>query len=160
MIYAKLAFYAVLVTAIAYGGYHVADLKGKAALEKLQLAWDADKAAIQKAADAAIAQATKDRDAALEANGVIQSEYQTQLSSANASAAQFANRLRNAESRLTASSSSTGKANSGQTTTATGTPTSADQLGQLVSLVTDLRTECLQNADQLDSLTAEIRPQL
>jgi hypothetical protein len=156
MIYAKLAFYAVLVAAIAYGGYHVADLKGKAATEKLQLAWDADKTAIQKAADAAIAQATKDRDAALAANEGIESDFQTQLSSARALNDSLAQRLRLTASTATGSSS-VPKTGSGQQSTPAGP---APSLGQIDDAIAATLTECAGNRAQLNSLIAEIRPQL
>jgi hypothetical protein len=157
MIYAKLAAAVVLIAAIFFGGYHVADLKGKAALAALQHAWDVDKAQIQGVTDAAIAQATKDKEAALEANGVIQSDYQTQLSAANARAAALASGLRNLENRIAANSGGMPKAGSGSEP---ADPTGAPSLGRLNNALGAALNECATNRAQLNALIAEIRPQL
>lgn len=153
---------AVLIVALGgYLGFRLAFNSGvTAGKAETQILWDNDKAKIQSVADAAIAEATKEKEAALANNEVIQNGYQAQLSAVNASAAEFAKRLRDAETRLAASSRNLPQANSGQPATATSAPTSADQLGKLAQLTADLHAECTANADQLDSLSGQIKPQL
>lgn len=160
LLYAKVIVGLALGAALSFGGYHVADLKGKAALASLQHAWDQDKAAIQKVTDDAIAKATQERDTALQANEAISNDYQAKLSTANSDAAQFAQRLRNAENIIAANRGALPKANDNASPATTGAARGSDQLGQLVALVTGLRTECKANSDQLDALSAEMRPQL
>jgi hypothetical protein len=152
----KLAFYGVLIAAIFYGGYHVAAVKGKSNLEALQLAWDDNKAAIQAEADKAIAQATKEREAALEANGVIQSDYQAQLSTSQALNAGLSQRLRQYQS-TSARSGPVPQASGGQQPV---DPSTAQRLGLLDDAVASALTECADNRVQLNALIAQIKPQL
>lgn len=158
--YLKLGLGIALAAAIAWGAYADYAAGRKAGQDAVQTAWDKDKAQIQAVADAAIAAATKERDAALTANKGIQNDYQAKLSAANANAAGFAQRLRNAESLIAAGGSSVPKTGGGQPTAGPSSPSSADQLGSLVTLVTQLRTECSANSDQLDALIAEVKPWL
>jgi hypothetical protein len=148
----------ILLALAGYLGYRSAYDSGlMAGKAEVQTLWDADKAAIQRVADAAIAQATKERDDALTANEVAQNGYQTQLSAANASAADFAKRLRYTEALIATRSSAVPKAGSGQQPTATST-----QSGD-VSLTNALGAalaECSANVAQLDALIIEIKPQL
>lgn len=124
---------------------------------RIQVAWDADKAKIQAVTDAAIAQATAQKDMALQANEVIANDYQTQLSAAVADADSLAERLRNAEARLAAHSDTAAKAGDQPGITETGPQASH---GELTNAVARVFAECTENADQLDALIAEIRPQL
>lgn len=156
MSYAKVALFLLLLA----GGYwaydHAYDSGMKAGEATIQTAWDADKEAIQKTADAAVAQATKERDDALQSNEVIESDYQTKLLSANASASDFASRLRNAYASLAARRSAVPKSSGGQAAPqASGS--SSDE--RLTSLLANAAAECLQNDDQLDALAAEVSPQ-
>ena len=144
---------------IGYGHYRY-EAGDKNGSNRVTVAWDADKSAIQKAADAQLAIVTKAKEDALAANEVIQNGYQVQLSAANANAADFAIRLRRAEANLAANRGNMPKASGGSGSTDTSSPTSADQLGQLVGLVTGLRTECIKNDAQLDSLIAQSIRQL
>ena len=160
MIYARLGALLALLAAFGWGAYADYAAGRKAGQDAIQTAWDKDKAAIQATADAAIAQATKERDAAVAANEGIENDYQAKLSAATANAATFASRLRNAESLIAANRGAVPQAGNNPGATAASTPSSADQLGQLVTLVTQLRTECKANADQLDGLIAEIKTQL
>jgi hypothetical protein len=123
-----------------------------------QLAWDAARIIEKSTYDAAVAQATKERDAALATNEAISNDYQIKLDAANSNAADFAQRLRNATARIY--SNQVSKAGDRPAASDPSAPSSAGQLGQLVTLVTDLRTECKANSDQLDALIAEVKPWL
>jgi type II secretory pathway component GspD/PulD (secretin) len=127
---------------------------------EIQVQWDKDKAAIQKTADAALAAATKEKEDALETNRVIHDQYEAQLANTSANAADVLKRLRSAEGILAASRGDLSKTNSGQGSSATGSTGSADQLGTLVGLTADLHSDCTKNADQLDALIKELKPQL
>lgn len=154
----------VLVIALALGGYigfrMAFDSGLTAGKAEVQTEWDADKINIQKVADVAIASAMKQRDDAIENNQVIHDQYEKQVAGISANAADFARRLRNAEAIITAGGRSTGKADSGPAPATAGQTSSADQFGRLLTLITDFHTECQANADQLDALIAEIKPQL
>lgn len=141
---------------LGYGHYRY-EAGDKVGSDRVQVTLDAFKADVQATADKAIAQATKDRDTALEANSVIKDQYETQVFSANAAAQQLANRLRNAEARLATSGSTPAKAGSGQSAAPAGPPPSNDRLTDLLGRTFE---QCSQNADQLDALIAEIKPQL
>jgi DNA-binding LytR/AlgR family response regulator len=132
------------------------DAGKKSGSDVVQKLWDANKAQIQATADAAIANVTKERDAALQANEVAQNGYQVQLSAANASAADFARRLRNAEASIAASSRAMSKVGSGQQSTTTGTQ-SGDVV--LTNALGSALAECSANAAQLNALIAEVKPQ-
>lgn len=123
----------------------------------IQTRWDADKAAITATADAAIAQANKSRDEALEANEAIQNDYTQKLSATAAAGADLAQRLRNAEARLAANRSAPSQASGGQGAPDPG-PTASD--ARLTSLLGNAFAECAANADQLDALIAEVQPQI
>lgn len=158
--YAKLAGVLALVAAIFLGGYKIADWRGKAALASLQHGWDEDKASIQAVTDKAIAQATKERDEAIQTNQVLHDQYEANRANAAADTAAFAKRLRDAESRLTAANSRPVPIDSaGQGDVSSGEQGSAQQLGQLVTLVAELRGECKANDDTLDSLYASLNSQ-
>jgi hypothetical protein len=156
LVYAKLAAALALGAALAYGCYHVADLKGKAAVASLQHAWDVDKASIQKVTDDAIAKATQERDTALQANEVISNDYQSQLSSARALSLSLAQQLRSYASRAT-NSGAVPKAGGGQ-----GTAPTSSQSGDVVltNALGAALAECSANAAQLDALIVELKPQL
>lgn len=140
-----------------HSGYSQGDTAGSS---RVQIRWDDDKAAIQKVTDASIATATKQRDDALEANQVIHDNYEKQLALSGADSAQFASRLRAAEARLTAANSRPVPTDStGQDNVSSSSSSSADQLGQLVSLVTEFRRECKANDDTLDSIYASVNKQ-
>lgn len=160
VIYLKVGALVIFMSAVGwafYATYHAGKKAGSDAIQKL---WDEDKAKIQATADAAIAQATKDKETAIAANEVIANDYQAQLLAANASAAQFAQRLRNAEAIIAAGGGSSAKAPDKPGSVNPGSPAVAELLGQLVTLVTDLRTDCKADADQLDALIAQLKPQL
>ena len=146
--------------AVFFGLRAVYDAGHSAGVSETTAQWDADKIAIQKVTDAAIAQATAERDMALKSNEAIQNDYQSKLTAATANAADFALRLRNAETLIAANRSNNSKAGGGSESATASAASSTDQLGQLVALVTDFRTECKANSDQLDSLISEIKPQL
>jgi preprotein translocase subunit SecF len=147
----------VFLGALFFGFRAIYDAGDNAGASRVQLQWDDDKANIQKITDAAIASVTKERDTALQANEAIQNAYQTQLSAANANAADFAARLRSAESRLAASSRGMPQGGGGSGIT----PASANA-GDVVltNAIGSALAECQANSAQLNALIAEIKPQL
>jgi hypothetical protein len=157
VIYAKLAAALALLAAIGWGvvaDYHAGK---KAGSDAVQAAWDKDKASIQAVADAAIATATKERDAALEANEAVSNDYQTQLSAARALSGSLAAKLRDYAARTSASGGGVSKAGSGQGTAGTSTP-SGD--AGLTNALGAALAECSANTAQLDALIVEIKPQI
>jgi hypothetical protein len=158
-IYAKLIGAVLALGAVIWIGIAVYDAGKKAGSDAVQRLWDQDKAQLQALTAAAVAKATQERDAALQTNAEVSNAYQQKLDVAAADSAQFSSRLRNAEARLL-SLSSMPTSGSGSQTTDPGSPSSAGQLGQLVTLITGLRTECKANSDQLTALIAEITPQV
>lgn len=144
----------VLFIALGIRGYHAIYQAGA---NSVQLAWNDEKLAEDKATATAIAQLTKDRDTAMEANSIIKDSYENELRTAHADAQSLAERLSDAESR--ASAHSTAAAKAGDRPGATD-PSSAPSNEQLTSAVAAVFTECDQNASQLDALIAEIKPQL
>jgi hypothetical protein len=124
----------------------------------VQTAWDADKASIQKVTDAAIAQATAQRDMALQANEVIANDYQTKLSAANANAAALLASVRAYEARAAANRGALPKAGGGQPTAdPSQVPPSKDGLDQFLERYD---VACQSDAAQLNALIAELKPQL
>lgn len=123
----------------------------------IQTKWDADRKAIADATANAIAQATKARDEALEANEAIQNDYAQKLSATAAAGADLTQRLRNAEARLAANRDLMPKAGGGQGAPDPG-PTASDD--RLTSLLGNAFAECAANATQLDALIAEVQPQI
>jgi hypothetical protein len=160
LIYAKIAAVVALLAAIAWGA--VADYSAgkKAGQSSVQAAWDEDRIKIQAAADVQIAQITKERDSALEANGVLRDGYEARLLTADARNAQFTSQLRNAAAIIATYRNSVPKTDSGQSSVAVVGPTSADQLGELVKLTADLHAECTANADRHDVAYKELTPQI
>jgi NhaP-type Na+/H+ and K+/H+ antiporter len=158
--YTKLAALLVLLAVFCWGAIADYSAGKKAGQNSIQAAWDMDKAAIAKVTADAIAQRTAERDMALRANEVIHANYDAQLAANAASAVVFAGRLRDAETRLATNSRSAAETNHLAGSATTSAAASADQFGQLVGLITDLRSECIKNDDQLDTLIAQLKPQL
>ena len=157
----KLIVAGVLVIALGLGGfllyrsaYDSGQTAGKA---EIQVQWDTDKSKIQAVTDAAIAQATKDKEAAIAANEGIQNDLQTQLASMRDLNTTLAKRMRLA--------SSNPSANSGTLPQAAGNkdPVSApanDSVGRLNQLLADALTECRANWANYSALIKELSPQL
>jgi hypothetical protein len=137
-------------------GYSQGDTAGSA---RVQLSWDADKAQIQAVAAQALATATKQRDDALQANQVLHDQYEQRIAGISADSADFAKRLRNAQAIIAAGSRPVPAGNSGQDKLPSGAADSAQQLGQLVTLTTKLRAECLKNDADLDDLYESLNRQ-
>lgn len=154
LIYAKIAAAIAILAAAAWLGRAIYS----AGEQHTQLAWDAARIVERSTYDAAVAQATKERDVALQNNEDISNAYQIKLDAANANAADFAMRLRNATARIY--NNQVPKAGDRPTAADPGQASSAGQLGQLVTLITGLRTECKANSDQLEALIGEIKPWL
>lgn len=123
----------------------------------VQVKWDVDKAAIMAAAAAAILKAQQDRDEALQANQVIHDTYEAELLAAHTSANSLAQRLREYAANATANSGRVPQADRGPGSPAAGTPSGDDRLTELLGAAF---AECTQNADQLDALIAQLKPQL
>lgn len=146
-----------LITYVHHVIYASGERDGEA---KIQKAWDDNKADIQRVADEAVAKATKDRDAALAANQGIHDEYEKRLADTTADAALFAQRLRDAATKIAAGSSTLSKVGDLAGSAAASAAGSAQLLGQLLSRLTGLREECVANDAALDALVLEIRPQI
>jgi DNA-directed RNA polymerase subunit F len=145
----------IIIAFVALFGWAEMERAGK---NKIQAEFTQYKLTAAQEAATAIAAVNKERDDALTSNEAIALDYQNKLSTVAASATVFAQRLRNAEATI--ARNTVPKAGSGQPTTATISPSSADQLGKLAQLTADLHAECVANADQLDALIAELKPQL
>jgi hypothetical protein len=145
----------VFLGLLFFGFRAVYDEGHSAGVLQVQTEWDADKAAIQKTTDAAIAEQTKLKEDALEANQVIHDNYEKELSAVTATSDAFAKRLRDAENR--AHSGPVPKSGGGQSTAPAVSASSTDRLDGLLSAAT---AECLANEAQLDSLVKEISPQV
>jgi len=148
----------ILLALGGYFGYRLAYDSGQTAgRAEIQTQWDANRAKIQAVTDAAIATATKQRDDAFIANEVAQHGYQEQLSAINATAADFARRLRYAEARIATHSDPLPKTSGGQQPAATGA-----QAGDvnLTNAIGAALAECSANTAQLDALIVELKPQL
>lgn len=142
----------------AFYGVHTIHASGEAqGIAETTVKWDADKAAIQAIADAAIAKATKARDDALSANEVTIDAYETKLLTANAGASQLAERLRNAYAHTAASGSSVPQTGGGSGAPGASGQASDDRLTQLLA---SAAAECAKNDDRLDALVTELKPQL
>jgi hypothetical protein len=151
----------VAVLALACGGYwayrSAYDAGDKAGAARVQVLWDADKASIQQVTAAALAKVNADKDAALQANEVIENELQAQLSAANASAGELAQRLRNAQSSLAANRSQLPKAGGGSNAAAA---TSDPGLGPIDDAIAGALAECAANRARQVALIGELKPQL
>jgi hypothetical protein len=147
----------VFLGALFFGFRAVYDAGDKAGAARIQLAWDQNKSDIQRLADEAVANVTKERDQALEANEVAQNGYQAQLSAANASAADFASRLRRAEASIAANSRPMPQGGGGQQSSATSAQTGDVNLTNALGAAL---AECSANTAQLDALIVEIKSQL
>ena len=125
--------------------------------ERIQVAWDANKADIQRVTDAAIADANKRTTDALEANQVIHENYEQRLTMVSSNAADFARRMRDAEARLAASSRamSTDPGKSGPVEA--GGQISSSVLTEAIA-ADDAEREA--NYDRLDALVAQINRQM
>jgi len=153
----KLGIYAgifALIAVIFSFTYHEGARAGRLAV---QVQWDADKAAQQRAADAAIAKATQEKLAAIAANEVISDQYLSAIANSDARAAEYAQRLRDYEARLHAAGSAAGKA-PGNADPPAAAPASGQ--GQLESAIGQRLVECDANEAQLIALQEELLPQL
>lgn len=139
-----------------HSGYNQGDTAGSS---RVQLEWDQNKADIQRIADEALVTATKQRDDAIQANQVLHDQFLKDQAAAAADTAQFAARLRNAESIIAASGRSVPAGGAGQSDVPSGGTSSAQQLGSLVTLVAELRRECKANDDALDAIYASVDKQ-
>ncbi len=145
--------------AAGWGGYNHAFDAGKAAGgAAVQTAWDADKAAIQKTTDEAIAKATSERDATLQANEGIVNDYNAQLSVVRGNAAALAQRLRDYQNRPAAASGSVPKAGD-HSNTASASAIAAQEAG-IYERLADYDAACQADAAQLNALIAQLKPQL
>jgi uncharacterized lipoprotein YajG len=115
------------------------------------------KAQIQANTDAAIAQITKDKEAALANNEGVTNDLQAQLDSMRNLTSGLASKLRDAESRASAASGSLSKAND-QLRTSAGTLNAS--LEQINGAVADTINECGANNAKYAALVKELTPQL
>jgi hypothetical protein len=156
----KLIVVGILVIVLALGGfllyrsaYDSGQTAGKAEVQTL---WDTDKAKIQAVTDAAIAQVTKDKEAAIAANEAITNDLQKQLGSMRDLNTGLAQRLRLATSA---------SANSGTVPKASDNPKSPtapidNGVGRLNDAFAATLTECRTNWANYSALIKELKPQL
>jgi hypothetical protein len=157
MTYVKIgALIAAIAFCVWYGDHREA-AGYKAGSAAIQVKWDADKAVIEKTAEAAVAAATADKEKALADNEQIQTAYQTQLADANAAAAALAGRLHDYQVRAAAGGSSLPNTRGGLGPTPAAAPPSE---GQLDGDLGNRLIECAANEAQLAALISEIKPQL
>jgi hypothetical protein len=152
---------AILIAVLGLGalGYRAVYDSGRTAgANSVQTQWDADKAAIAKTTAAAIAQMTKQRDDALNANEAIHDTYETELSAANANSDALLKRVRQYEASFTAHSGSVPKAGSGPGPADPGQESSGQSV--LDSHIVAYDTACQSDAAQLNALIGELKPQL
>jgi hypothetical protein len=128
-------------------------VSGKA---QIQTQWDQDKAKIQATADAAVAQATKDKEAAIASNEGIANDLQTQLDSLRNLNASLAQRLRIAAS-ITAGS---GNMSQGPNNPSPASDATRTRLGQINDAIAASLTECRTNWANYSALIKELKPQL
>jgi hypothetical protein len=125
---------------------------------RVQVAWDQDKADIARVTTSAIAQATAQRDMALQANEAIHNDYQTQLLAARDLSQQLSQRLRDATDRLATRGGALSKASGGQSATATSAESAAE--AGIYERLAAYDAACQNDAAQLNALIAELKPQL
>jgi len=152
---------AILIVLIALGfwSYRVVHDDGKAeGLAEKQVEFDQYKIAVQKAADAQIAQATAERDAAIQSNEVITRDLQAQLSATQSNADSLLKRVRDYEASLAAYRSTVPKAAGQPGTAAPGGE--SEGAASLDRRIAAYDAACQRDAIRLDKLIAEISPQL
>jgi len=137
------------------GGWIGYEAGHKAGSAEIQIKWDADKTAIQKAADVALAAVTAQKEKALADNEAIQATYQSQLQSAQTTAGDLARRLRDYQNAAHGGPMPPPTGGSGPVTSA-----SIPSEGRLDSALAARLAECAGNEAQLSALIAEIKPQL
>lgn len=140
----------------AYFGLHQVYAAGEA---HTQLAWDKDVQTRQAAYDKQVADISAQLAMTRKTNEAIHGEYDEKLAQASASAAQFAERLRDATNSLNSSTDTLSKVGDLLGSATASQQASAQRLGQLVSLITDFHTECAKNDAQLDAIVAQAKPQ-
>jgi hypothetical protein len=147
----------VFLGAIFFGFRAVYDAGDNAGAARIQKQWDANKADIQRTADAAIAQATKDKETAIANNEGVINDLQTQVNSTRNLAGDLAKRLSDAENRATAYSGALSKTSDQLAATSR---TTAQIMGQLNGAVADALNECGEVRADYKALIAEIKPQM
>ena len=146
---------AAIGLAIATGlyGVHVGERSGA---NRVQVAWDADRAAISQTAADAKAKADQAELSALQNDGVIYANLQTESAAIAADRDSLAGRLRHALGLATSCGSLQPTA-SIPGPAPSGSPSGA---GYVDDAIAAALTECRLNSAQLDALEAQIRPQL
>ncbi len=158
-LYIRLAGCLGIVIAAFFLGFHIGGLGPKSALAALQAQdWQAKAQATQVALTAVQAQLKNEQTVSANNSTVIAGlqNDNAKIQANWASDRALAQRLLNAASRPS-SSSTVPEAKGGQPVVSTG-PASGD--GSIAGLLADAAAECQHNADQLNALIAEIKPQL
>jgi hypothetical protein len=154
--YIKIAGALALVAVLFGAGYHVADLKGKAATAHVQHLWDVNKAEIAKlAADESAANARK-FVAAITTNEGVTHDLQIQVDSLRDLNSTLASRLR------LATDSPTGRGVLPKVTNNPGPISAAinDSVGAVDDAIAAALTECAVNRENYNALILELKPQL
>jgi hypothetical protein len=148
----------ILLALSGFLGYRMAFNTGvMAGKAETQILWDNDKSKIQAIADAAIIEATKDKEAAIANNEGITNDLQTQLDSMRGLNASIAQRLRNSTASAAAHSGTVSQAADNSKPPAAATN---DSVGRLNNALAATLTECRTNWASYKALIAEISAQL
>lgn len=158
---AKIIAGLVLIAAVfGFGWYlenHVYQAGYKAGSAAIELKWDQDKADIQKAADIAIAAATKEKEDALANNEGITNDLQAQLSAARTLSNTLAQRLRSASNHSPAGGSHVPEAADHPGAPADTAGPGVDELNAALGAAL---SECYANRANQIALIKELLPQL
>ncbi len=137
-------------------GYRAIYDKGHAAgMAQVQVAWDADKAAIAKLAADQLAKVSEERDQALANNEAITNDLNAQIQTERNLNSSLASRLRHYQT----AAGSSAVPESGDQPAAADTPES-QSLGRLNDALAAALTECAVNRDNYNALIKELTPQL
>jgi hypothetical protein len=153
---AFLALACALIGSVWWYGEHKYSQGHAAGAAEIQSQWDTDKLAIQKVADAAIAEATKDKEEALSNNSGVINDLTQQLDSARGLNTQLADRLRAYQATRPAA---------GGVPESRGRPgivaaPAAPGVGELNVALGDALDECYANYAKYSALIKELTPQL
>jgi hypothetical protein len=155
--YLKIAAILAFTAVIFAGGFKVADWRDQAKIDKIQHAWDTDKADIAALAANQAAENARKLSETQTNNEGITHDLQNQVDTLRGLNSDLAQRLRSVHT-----DSPTGRGvvskidpHAGLTTAATD-----DRLGQIDDAIAATLTECAVNRSHYAALIAEIKPQL
>lgn len=128
--------------------------------QEVMARWQAETAAINRATEAANAKARKKEGEALARNEVIEREYSKKIAAAESARDRTLRLLQSARACDPVRTSEAESLSDSFGASEAGRDQAFRRLAELNSAIADLRKEAEQNADQLDALLAEVKPQL